>query len=75
MPTSSTIDTPSAPRARMPRGQAAVPELTTPRLLRLPRVVEREGLENALENKRNSNLLICFEPKSPWIPLDPHIWH
>lgn len=28
-------------------------------------MVEREGLENALENKQNSNLLICFEPMSP----------
>jgi hypothetical protein len=24
-----------------------------------------EGLENALDDKQNSNLLICFEPKSP----------
>jgi hypothetical protein len=28
-------------------------------------MVEREGLENALEDKQNSNILICFEPKSP----------
>lgn len=34
-----------------------------------------EGLENALDDKQNSNLLICFEPKSPSIPFDPPIWH
>jgi hypothetical protein len=33
------------------------------------------GLENALENKRISNLLICCESKSPSIPRDPPIWH
>jgi hypothetical protein len=37
-------------------------------------MVEREGLENALENKEISNLLIRFEPMSPSIPLDPPIW-
>lgn len=36
--------------------------------------VERERGENALKNKRNSNLLICFKPTSPSIPLDPPIW-
>lgn len=44
MSTSSTIDPSSAPPARMPRGQAAVSELATPRLLRLPQVIEITGL-------------------------------